>query len=56
VGISLAAWLDKFFLDLEQEGLVILQRKAGGGLPSATIDVTEKGRKLFEEAKQAAAL
>ena len=56
VGISLAAWLDKFFLDLEQEGLVVLQRKAGGGLPSATIDVTEKGRALFEEAKQRAAL
>lgn len=56
VGISLAAWLDKFFLDLEQEGLVVLQRKAGGGLPTATIDVTEKGRALFEEAKQRAAL
>jgi chromosome segregation ATPase len=56
VGISLAAWLDKFFLDLEQEGLVVLQRKAGGGLPSATIEATEKGRSLFEEAKQRAAL
>jgi chromosome segregation ATPase len=55
-GISLAAWLDKFFLDLEQEELVVLQRKAGGGLPTATIDVTEKGRALFEEAKQRAAL
>jgi len=34
----------------------LLQRKAGGGLPSANIDVTEKGRALFEDAKKRAAL
>ncbi len=56
LGVSLAAWLDKFFLDLQEEELVSIHRTAGRGLPSAEIEVTEKGRQLFEEAKQQAAL
>ncbi|MFW9986499.1 MAG: hypothetical protein ACFFDJ_08055, partial [Candidatus Odinarchaeota archaeon] len=56
LGISLAAWLDKFFLDLQEEGLVSIHRTAGRGLPSADIEVSKKGRELFEEAKQQAAL
>ncbi len=56
LGISLAAWLDKFFLDLQEEELVSIHRTAGRGLPSANIEVTKKGQQLFEEAKQKAAL
>jgi chromosome segregation ATPase len=56
LGISLAAWLDKFFLDLQEEDLVSIHRTAGRGLPSANIEVSDKGRELFEEAKQKAAL
>ena len=56
LGISLAAWLDKFFLDLKEEELVTIHRTAGRGLPSANIEVTQNGRQLFEEAKQKAAL
>lgn len=56
LGISLAAWLDKFFLDLQEEELVSIHRTAGRGLPSANIEVSDKGRALFEEAKQKAAL
>lgn len=56
MGVSLAAWLDKFFLDLQEEELVAIHRTAGKGLPSADIEVTKKGRELFEEAKQRAAL
>ena len=56
VGISLAAWLDNFFVELEELGLVAIERTAGKGLPKATIEVTDKGRTLFEEAKERAAL
>ncbi|MFW9934548.1 MAG: hypothetical protein ACFFDU_03330 [Candidatus Thorarchaeota archaeon] len=56
LGISLAAWLDKFFLDLQEEDLVSIHRTAGRGLPSANIEVSDKGRELFEDAKQKAAL
>ncbi len=56
LGISLAAWLDKFFLDLQEEELVTIHRTVGRGLPSANVEVNKKGRQLFEEAKQMAAL
>ena len=56
LGVSLAAWLDKFFLDLQEEELVAIHRTAGRGLPSADIEVSDKGRQLFEEAKEKAAL
>ncbi len=56
LGISLAAWLDNHFLELQEEGVVAIHRTAGGGLPSAEIEVSKKGQQLFEEAKQKAAL
>jgi len=56
LGVSLAAWLDKFFLDLQEEELVSIHRTVGRGLPSADIEVSDKGRSLFEEAKEKAAL
>ncbi len=55
-GISLAAWLDRHFLELEEDGLVIIHRQAGGGMPSASIEVTEKGRQIFEEAMDTEAI
>ncbi len=55
-GISLAAWLDRHFLELEEDGLVIIHRQAGGGMPSASIEVTEKGRQIFEEAMETEAV
>ena len=56
LGISLAAWLDNHFLELQEEGVVSIHRTAGRGLPSADIEVSKKGQQLFEEAKQKAAL
>lgn len=56
LGISLAAWLDTHFLELQEEGVVSIHRTAGRGLPSADIEVSKKGQQLFEEAKQKAAL
>ncbi len=55
-GISLAAWLDRHFLELADDDLVIIHRQAGGGMPSASIEVTEKGRQIFEEAMETEAL
>ncbi|MHA1713121.1 MAG: hypothetical protein ACTSW4_03635, partial [Candidatus Ranarchaeia archaeon] len=49
VGISLAAWIDRFFTELEQDGLVVINRSSGGGMPSATIQVTEKGLSRLKE-------
>ena len=51
--ISLAAWLENYYGDLQKEGLVQFEIKAGGGFPEGWIIVTEKGKRLFKEAERA---
>ncbi|MHA1859587.1 MAG: hypothetical protein ACTSVF_00595 [Candidatus Asgardarchaeia archaeon] len=51
-GISLAAWLSNFYGDLEKKGLVEIEVKTEGGYPKGIIKVTEKGKRLFIEARK----
>jgi len=51
-GISLAAWLSNFYGDLERNGLVEIEVKTEGGYPKGIIRVTERGKKLFIEARK----
>ena len=50
--ISLGAWLDKFYGDMQKDGLVKIDVITGKGFPKGWIIITEKGKQLFLAAQE----